>query len=401
MCEAVYYDSPYSRELEATVTAVEAYGKHWTVELDRTIFYPEGGGQPGDTGWIDSTRIISTVKKEGRILHVTPEEPPLSAGTRVHLQLDWDHRYDYMQQHTGQHLISGAFYEVLNIGTVSVRQGSEYTTIDIDRKSIGEEELQLVEQRVNTLIREDHRVSFREVNEPEATQLNMRREPKVSGTIRVVEIEGCDLVACGGVHLQRTGEVQLVHCTGSESIREQVRTVWHIGERALEDYRMKDTVVRALVELYSAKPNEVFEQATAKIEQIRELQAALSTSENQLASHMIERALDEGDGHIITLDVSDTNSGFLKRLLHELPKHRPTALCAVQMVDEHSLHWLISISPEMMSDFSPIREKLFPIIGAKGGGKPPVWQGAGTKPANRKLFLDEFAKLLSQKEQPS
>ena len=401
MSEAIYYQNPYTRTITAAVTDIAEAKQGWTIELDRTIFYPEGGGQPGDRGRIGSCEVVTTRKDSGRILHIISEQPELSIGDRVDIELDWEHRYDYMQQHTGQHLISGAFYAVLDIGTVSVHQGQEYTTIDIDRSSITDEQILQIEQEVQQQILRDEPVLYHELREQDAAGLNLRREPKVSGDIRVVEIQGCDTVACGGIHLKRTGEVQLVRCIGVETVRNQVRTVWKIGARAISDYRMKDTQIRSLVSLLSAQPGSVAEQTAAKLEQLRQLQVEYRDAESLIASMILEKAFDQSDESlpIITLDLSAYPEGILKQLMTKLPDEREFALCALRRHDDTSVRWMIAVSPGVTTDFSMFRGQLFPIIRAKGGGKPPVWQGAGELPDRSDEFLKAFGELMRKQHE--
>jgi alanyl-tRNA synthetase len=400
MTEPVYYLNPYERHITSTVTDILSYKKGWAVELDRTIFYPEGGGQPGDRGRIGTSLIETTIKEKGRILHLAAARPELSIGDQVETELDWDFRYDYMQQHTGQHLLSGAFYNLLGIGTISVHQGQEYTTIDFDRKEIADDEILQIEREVERQIRENTPVHYREVTEKDAQSLALRREPKVSGNIRVVEIKGFDRVACGGIHLNRTGELQVIHCIGTEMVRGSVRTFWKIGDRALEDYRMKDQQVRTLVSLLSAKPDSVAVQVETKLEQLRELQAQCREAEKLMAKMLLDWEFDQvdaGQRAVITLDLTGYPEGILKAITAEVSEREGFALCAVQNVDDGKIRWVIAVSPEITRDFSPFKEHLFPIISAKGGGRPPLWQGAGTKSERAQDFLESFVLMMKQK----
>jgi alanyl-tRNA synthetase len=396
MSEPIYYQNPYARTLRAEVTHITDRKGGWAIELDRTIFYPEGGGQPGDRGRIGSCEVVTTRKDSGRILHITSKQPEVRVGEQVDIELDWEHRYDYMQQHTGQHLISGAFYSVLGIGTVSVHQGQEYTTIDVDRSSLTDEQILQIEQTVEQQIISNEPVLYHILSEQEASGLNLRREPKVTGDIRVVEIQDCDTVACGGIHLKRTGEVQLARCIGTETIRNRVRTIWKIGGRAVADYRMKDSQISRLVALLSAQPDTVAEQAVAKLEQLKQLQSDYRDAESLMASMILERSFERTDesSPIVTLDLTAYPEGILKQLMTQLPEDKEFALCAVRKHDERTVRWMIAVSGGITTDFSMFREHLFPIIHAKGGGKPPVWQGAGVLPDRSDEFLQAFGELM-------
>lgn len=397
MTEKTYYREPYTETIVAHVTAVSSYKSMWAIQLDRTIFYPEGGGQPGDRGMIDDYAVIDTIKHHGDILHLVKEEPSLELGSSVQCRIDWDNRYDYMQQHTGQHIISGVLYSALGIGTVSVHQGDEYTTIEIDRDGISEDEIMTVEEKANRIISRNLPVTYEERSDEEVAKIALRRAPKVKGMIRLVSIEECDLVACGGVHLHTTGEVQLIKCIGTESIRGRVRLIWKIGRRAIDDYRAKDRIVRELVTLYSARQCEIVAQARHRIDQVKELQMQVSSVEQKLAEIYLAGELAKTSSAagvaVVTFDATREAPGFLKRLVHAMPADRSAALCAVQEMEKGGLQWIMAVSGEAELDISRIRGELFPLIDAKGGGRPPVLQGMGKDVSGKDRFLEAFAML--------
>jgi alanyl-tRNA synthetase len=397
MTEPIYYSEPYTRTVSSRVIAVLPYKDHWAVELDRTIFYPEGGGQPGDRGHIDGYEIHDTIKQDGRILHLCRTQPQLATGDQVSCVLDWDFRYDYMQQHTGQHILSGVMYRLYHIGTLAVHQGLEYVTIETDREQITPEEQEAIEDEANRMICLNLPVWYDQKDEEEVSRIPLRRAPKVAGSIRLVTIDSCDIAACGGVHLKRTGEARLIRIISSESIRGRVRLAFKIGSRAMEDYRSKDRIVQSLSRLYSAKEPEIVEQSEKRLDQLKELQQRYLSLERRytaaLLAQAIEAAEELGGIRVAALDLTGENPGFLKGLAKALPQERPAALCAVQEQEHGELQWLITVTEGVPFDAAVMRGTLFPLIGAKGGGKPPVWQGKGTEAAGKQQFLSAFKGL--------
>ena len=425
MTEKIYEKKPYQQTLQAKVLAVspstrkkpgapEKQGKAsgsaaqnsqagkdlWEIELDKTICYPEGGGQPGDTGKLDNLLLLDTRKEGDTILHVVEGIPSFSVGDTVTVELDWAHRFDYMQQHTGQHLISGAMYRTFGIGTVAVHQGEEITTIEIDRDAISDEELRAIEDVVAEDIAKNMSVVCEVYSEDEVHALDLRREPKVSGYIRLVMIGDADIAACGGVHTQTTGEVQAVFCVGIEKIRGRIRTVWKIGQRARDDYRSCLGIVKEFGTRLSSPPEKLVEALEAKLLSYQEALRDIQTCEQLLAERMIQSAVEQActvtAGKVVVLLLEQSRNGLLKRCIDALPDAEPMAFCGVQRLAQGGLQWAIAAKGEFPLDFSRIKAELFPVIAAKGGGKPPVWQGKGDSEAAAEAFLDGFVKLLKE-----
>ncbi len=397
MTERTYYQKPYEKNWEAVVTAVLPHKKLWAVTLDSTLCYPEGGGQPGDRGVCGSYTIIDTIKGGDEVLHLFADKPKLKVGEKVSCTLDWDFRFDYMQQHTGQHILSGVMYRELGIDTVSVHQGETYTTIEVDRDEVSGAEIELIEHHANSMITRNLEIWCDEKSDEEFDAGTLRRAPKVKGMIRLVTIDDCDIVACGGIHTQRTGEVGLISCIGVEPIRGRVRLVFMIGKRAYRDYREKNLIISELTNLYSAKQHEIVTQAQQKVEQIKELQCQISMIEKHYAQKLINSALasaDEVQGvKLVVLDLTGEPSGLLKIISKTLPEGVSFVICLLQENSPSTVQWLIASGGSASIDFNTVRSELFSLIGAKGGGRPPLWQGVGTKVEGKESFLAAFTEI--------
>ncbi len=390
----VNYQDQYIRELEAVVQDVAAVGKEWGILLDRTIFYPEGGGQPGDSGTVGAVDIRTTIKRDGNIYHITGSQPDLSRGETVTCRLDWERRYDYMQQHTGQHILSGVLHTLFEINTVSVHQGETYLTIETDRADMLQEEIEAVEDAANRIISSNIPVTAVEVDEARALAMRLRREPKVSGVVRLVRVGDADTVACGGMHTASSSEARLAMWIGSEKIRGHLRLYWKVGDRAIQDYREKTAVVRVLSDLYSTPLEGIVGQAQNRLEQMRILRQELDDQERRYAALLIRNLASQADisgsVKIITGDFSQEKSGFLSRAVQQIPEDEPILFCGIQRVGAEDIRWVIAANRDGLIDFSMIRDRLFKIIEAKGGGRTPVWQGKGSKPENGAEFLRAF-----------
>lgn len=238
--EKLFYKDPYKQDFDGVVTGIETDEKKGVrILLDRTCFYPEGGGQPSDSGDLNGVPVLDVRKEGDEVVHLVSDTSAFAIGGMVHGVVDWERRYDFMQQHTGQHLISAAFFNTREINTVSVHLGEEISTVELDVEKIEDEILVEVERAANLAICMNRSISTEWVTDDELDTATLRRAPKVSGDIRVVSVEDLDRVACGGVHVGRTGEVGLVKLVGTELMRGHLRTIWKIGTRAYDDYQKK------------------------------------------------------------------------------------------------------------------------------------------------------------------
>jgi alanyl-tRNA synthetase len=243
MTERLYYADAYLREFDAMVVDRADGGRR--IYLDRTAFYPTSGGQPHDTGWIDGIAVGDVIDEGERIAHVVAE--PLALG-RIRGVIDWPRRHDFMQQHTGQHLISAIFADAFDCQTASVHFGPELSTLDLDRAEIPEEFLPDVERRALALIAENRQVTVSFENA--ATAEGLRKPPTREGMLRVVSISGVDRSACGGTHVHATGAIGPLLLRRQERMRRYTRIEFVCGERALRrarrDYELLARIARGL-----------------------------------------------------------------------------------------------------------------------------------------------------------
>ncbi|TVR62250.1 MAG: hypothetical protein EA426_02020 [Spirochaetaceae bacterium] len=391
MTEALYYTDQEITEFEAHVARIDTVESKFHVVLDKTAFYPEGGGQPADRGTIDGI-AVEDVRKLDDIVHVLSRKP---SGETVHGSVDWRHRWDYMQQHTAQHVISAALFAVGSIATVSVHLGEQYLTVETDSASISDETIENVVATVNRVIGENRPVRARWVDEAELASLDLRRPTKHTGLVRIVEIENFDRVGCGGVHAPSTGAVRIANCVGIEKIRGRVRTIWMAGDRAVDHYRLTAQITAALTELLSAKPPEIVGRVTATIDALKNAEYQVRGLTERLASaharDLIERAEKTPTGTRVVAQELTDGKEYARSLAEAVAAESQTAACLVSRDEAGRVLWWIAASDDAGLDWTAVRRDLFPIIDAKGGGRPPVWQGVGEGDTTR--FLRAFVEL--------
>lgn len=288
MTELVYYSDAYRKTIKAHVLEIRGNA----LVLDRTIFYPECGGQPGDKGYFGPYRILDTQKGDDDVpLHIVEDSSIFSPGDEYELSLDWEHRYKYMKEHSAQHLLSALLFHEFGIGTLSVHQGEELLTIETDKESIDEELLLSLEDKANAVIREGRAIWQSEMSHEEAESLKMRRSIKVDGRVKVVFIENLDAVACGGVHVKSTSEIEEIVFRGVEHIRSHVRTIWSVSDTAKAFRRDNAKVLDIASTLLSSQRDNIPSAIERLQKEVYSLQKALSDMEKCLAEEELTKHL--------------------------------------------------------------------------------------------------------------
>jgi alanyl-tRNA synthetase len=398
MTEMLYYQDTSKSEFEARVLEVVKEKKAWRVVLDKTCFYPEGGGQPADKGWINDIPV-SDVQKQGDVVYHYLSENPGQGTIKGKIDMGW--RKDFMQQHTGQHIISGALWQIGKYKTVSVHMGIDYTTIEIDAPEIPEQHLIRVEKLANQVIRDNLPLSFIYTRHQELEQFPLRKPTNREGKIRLVKIGDFDCVACGGVHVDSTRLVGLIKAIGTEKIRDHARIAWKIGDRAYDDYWKKDKIIYELKPVLAANQDMFVRKVKELQEELSDFKRQYSWLENRLAGTIAQQLVDDpqnrvGSGfRIITASWKEENSNLIKKILKDLLKREKVLVCLINSI-AGKLQWSIGSSEDIVFPFDKIKAELLSIIDGKGGGRHPLWQGVGLKPQGAKDFIAKFKMIALQ-----
>ena len=278
MTERLYYQDCYLQEFRARVLETSDDGRR--VYLDRTAFYPTSGGQPFDTGTLGGANVIEVIDEEERVVHVL--DAPLSAG-EIDAQIDWPRRFDHMQQHSGQHLLSAVLEELFKIPTVSFHLGAEVCTIDIAAPAVTSVQLDQCEVRCAEIVGQARPLAI--TFEDAAADLSLRKESQRTGTLRIVAIQGIDRSACGGTHVRNTAEIGPVLIRRTEKIRGNTRLEFVCGLRALHQARADFRTLQELSRQLSAPAAEMPGLVSAQLERIK----ALEKANQRLASEGAQR----------------------------------------------------------------------------------------------------------------
>src|SRR5687767_995217 len=272
LTDRLYHNDSHLIEFEARVTDKTDRVSGWTaVTLDRTAFYPTGGGQPSDTGTLDHNRVIACIDdEENGVLHVMQGRAP-EVGATVRGRVDWPRRLDHIQQHTGQHILSQAFVTLFNAPTRGFRIMDGVCEIDVEIANPTNEVIERAVELANNVIWEDRQVTTQTVTPEEAARLPLRKDSARHGELRLIEIEGFDLTPCGGTHAYRTGEVGLIAVRSWERAKGLTRIEFVAGGRALSDYRRANKTARSVAALFSAGRDDAVKLAAHMLEENKEL----------------------------------------------------------------------------------------------------------------------------------
>jgi len=396
--EKLFYKDINKTEFKAKILEVKKEKKGYLVILDKTCFFPESGGQPADKGWINKIPVVNVRKKDDCICHYLAENPGTGS---VSGRIDMEWRRDYMQQHTGQHIISGALWKVGKYKTVSVHMGSDYTTIEIDSQRISPKNLEKVENLANQVINRNLPIKLIVIDEQEIDQFELRKPCQIHEEIHLVQIRDFDCVGCGGLHFASTGPVKFVKCVGTEKIRAHARLSWKIGERAFKDYRGKDKIISELRHILGTREDSFVQKInTLNTEGViikRKNNLLISRLADMIAQNLYQNQMEQtrSDYGIVTEFWNDEDDDLIKKISKNLLKRKNILICLVNIKKEN-IQWVIGCSQEVNFMFDKYKSDLMAQINGKGGGRHPLWQGTGQKPEKAAVFLSIFTDLVKR-----
>jgi alanyl-tRNA synthetase len=388
MTERLYYHDSSLRAFDARVISCEQEGERWKVILDRTAFYPTSGGQPHDVGKLNGIPVVEVADDaEKKVVHYTSAAIPVGA---VHGEIDWARRFDHMQQHTGQHLLSAAFIELFHFPTVSFHLGQEASTIDLEAPSVVPRHLEEAERRVNEIIFEDRPVVIRFGTAEELEEAGIRKKVEREGMLRAIEIVGFDRQPCGGTHLERTGQAGLLLIRKLERRRELWRVEFVCGLRALEAARGDFAALTRAALLLSCGLPDVPDVLAKLIQKARESNSAAMSLEKRLAEYEGREMLAANPPgtpqapRIITAALEEASFVYLQHLASALVRQGGVIALIASRLTGHVMFAKPADSP---GDMNAVFREVAKEFGAKGGGGQNQAQGSVAEPAKVEAIL--------------
>ncbi|OMC80426.1 hydrolase [Paenibacillus odorifer] len=296
MTNKLYYNSTYQTDWPTRVTETIEREDGLYVLLEETAFYPHGGGQPCDLGAIQGIPVLDVISEEELVLHKLERLPNEESVT---CQIDWNRRFDHMQQHSGQHLLSAVCLEKHNFMTLSFHLGEDYCTIDIEVPELSADQLYSIEREVNRQIYLNHNILSYFVTGEEASQLKLVKQPKVTENIRIVEIKDVEYNACGGTHVSSTGEIGIIKLLKAEKIKANTRIYFKCGYRALEEFNTSLQILGTLSSKFNTGKDEIIDRIEKWENEQKLLQAEIYLLKEKNDDYVVQELLNEQAGKMI------------------------------------------------------------------------------------------------------
>jgi len=371
----LYYADSLLTSFDATVVSCDPGDGVFSVQLDRTAFYPSSGGQPFDTGRLGGAAVLDVLIDDDEVIrHVV--DRPLPAGQTVQGEVNWARRFDHMQQHTGQHILSAAFDRHFGVRTVSFHMGADLSTIDLARE-VSAAEIARAEEEANRIVWEDRPVTVRYATDEEAARMPLRKESARTGTLRLVDVTGFDLSACGGTHVPSTGRIGIIAVAGWERFKGGSRVSFVCGGRALRAYGELRDIVSASTRALSIAPAELGAAVTRLQEEqrnqsrtVRRLQEESAATQ---AAALVDAAQDIGGVRYVLSARPGWDGAALKTLAAAIVAgpRRVTILAG----EGQPVPVIVARSADLQFDSGAWLKSAMSALGGRGGGRPELAQG--------------------------
>jgi len=385
----LYQHDSYLTEFTAHIVKRSQDGRR--IYLDRSAFYPTSGGQPHDTGEIAGARVVDVIDEEHHIAHIMSE--PVEA-VEVTCRIDWPRRFDHMQQHSGQHLLSAVFLELFSAPTVAFHLGEEISTIELETPSLEPDQLEAAEREANRIAAQNRPVTIS--FEDSSTVQGLRRPPERSGTLRIVTIDGLDRSACGGTHVRATGEIGPILLRRTEKIRGHVRVEFLCGLRAVACARKDFRLLAQAAAQLSCRPEQLPELVAAQREALlaadkrsRRLAVELAALKGRQAyaeaspePSGVRRLIERRAGGSIDEELRSLALSFTEQ---------PSAIFTAAIENPPSV--LLAVSADLGIHAGETLKKLLSRFGARGGGNARLAQGSLSDRASLESLLIELESL--------
>ncbi|MCI9669578.1 MAG: hypothetical protein HFG19_07895 [Oscillospiraceae bacterium] len=367
MTQKLFYENMYLQHFSATVTGCEPAQDRWHITLDATAFYPEGGGQPGDTGYLGNVRVIDTHSRRDEVIHIT--DGPIQPGEKIEGKIDWEPRFSRMQHHTGEHIVSGLIHRLYGYDNVGFHMGHDAVTLDLSGELSGAD-LEKVERLANEAVWKNIPIEISYPSPEALAALDYRSKKELSGDVRIVTVPEYDICACCGTHVHKTGEIGLIKLVNFQRYKGGIRIWMLCGGEALEDYTRKNKDVFAVSALLSAKPHEI----TPALEHVLKERDGLKLELGLLQDRLFEykaAAIEQG---AFTIQFEENLSP------NELRKYC-LALCerceTAAVFSGKDREWKYAIGSKNQ-DVRVLGKAFNGAFSGKGGGKPGLIQGSVT-----------------------
>ncbi|MCI9304440.1 DHHA1 domain-containing protein [Clostridium sp.] len=395
--EKLYYEDQYLKEFIAEITNILERDELYYVSLDKTAFFPGGGGQHCDLGYIDNHKVINVIEENGQIYHVT-ETKPIKIH-RVNCKIDWNRRLDGMQQHLGQHVLSGCFFTLFNANTVSVHVGKEISTVDI-QGYLDEESIRKAERFANEIIEENITVEFLTPTKKELKKIKIRRDlPNTNEQIRIVKIGDLDINACCGVHPSRTLDIQAIKIKRWEKHKGATRIEYLAGKRAINDYFKKDEFRNKVCRFLNCGEDDAINSISKLSNDLKNLADENRQIKSEIGEYqikdMIKEAKSIGNLYVVTKIYDGGDVKHISKIAEKITLNEDmVVLFAIKFEDKVNLIFASSKNINTIS-MNDLLKDTITLIDGRGGGSKFMAQGGGKNSSNLQGAMDYALRKIS------
>ena len=379
------------KEFTAHVLHTGNDGRDYVV-LNNTAFYPTGGGQPHDTGWLNDTEVIDVEKIDDEIRHYVNGSIPTG---EVVGKLNWARRFDHMQQHAGQHILTAAFVELFDIATTSFHLGTGVVTIDLSTESVTDEQLQLAEARANEIILENRPIETKWVTKDELSNYNLRKDVSVDEDIRLVIIPDYDYNGCGGTHPTSTGQVSLLKILGTEKMKKQVRVHFVCGNRVLKELTMRKQVLSDVARQLSVPEEQAADTLKKVLNVAKATEKTLAETKDALLVYEAKELIVLAKNNIVSVTFENRTIQELQKLGRFITQESADSIALIVANNEDKLQFIAARGANVDTSMKNITTTILPMINGKGGGNDALVQGGGEKMMSAEDLLNEILRLLN------
>lgn len=394
MTKKLYYQDAYLKEFVADIVDYFEEDGEYHLKLNQSAFYPEGGGQAADKGFIGNKKVKYVYEKNKEIYHIVDSLP--EARKNIKCKIDWERRFDLMQQHTGQHLFSAVLDKLAAAKTLSVHLGESVLTIDINKK-LDENMIRDIEIRTNEIIYENHKITAEFPAEQKLNEIKMRKDPKVKKNIRIVKIKDIDICPCGGTHLKRTGEIGILKIIDYKNYKGGMRIYFLTGKRALNDYEFKNNIVLKARYQFGVKDDQINNSIEELKKEVDFKQNKIDKLKEEILDYykkeIISKASKLGDYNLIIKNDSNLDLDNLKRLANKIVSEKNNIIIFGQKED-NTARVLIAKSKNIKKfKVDEILDQTMGLLNGGGGGHEYFAQGGGSMPEKLDEALKKAKKL--------
>ncbi|MDG5789569.1 DHHA1 domain-containing protein [Evansella sp. AB-P1] len=383
MTKKLYYDDPYIKSFSTKCKMKVQDEEGWFVVLEETAFYPTGGGQPYDVGLLNNVGVYRVEERKGEVRHYIKDPLPINEGDRIEGSINWTRRFDHMQQHAGQHLLSAAFEELFQYETVGFHLGETHLTIDLNIDQLTIDQAFKAEQLSNQIILENRQIDTRWVNEQDLSDYPLRKMPTVSEDIRLVVIDNFDYNGCGGTHPSSTGQIRAIKILGWERQRTKIRIQFICGERVLSQFQSKHKLLVSLGSLLHSSEETMVEAVERLQQKEKNLEKSLESEKEKVMEAEVQGLMKNKmnvNGHSLICTVYKGRSmQDLQKITRMIVENNEYVIAFVVCEYEKQLRFVLGRGKNVEVNVKEIGNHLIKHINGKGGGNEAFIQGGGEK----------------------